>query len=242
MKILAIGNSFSQDATRYLQEVSASAGEPLFVRNLYIGGCSLEQHANNIKSNAPAYDYEIDAVGTRKISIPEALTLEDWDYITVQQVSGRSGKPETFEPYLSFIIDTVRTACPKAEILFHRTWAYEIGSGHPNFAAYNRSQMDMYGSIVAATTEMAKKHNIRVIPTVDFIQILRNTPPFDFKNGGMSLCRDNFHLSLDYGRYAAAICWFKFFTGKSAQDVTFAPENTYFSCINAIKKLADQML
>ena len=242
MKILAIGNSFSQAATRYLQEVAASAGEPLFVRNLYIGGCSLEQHANNIKNNAASYDYEIDAHGVQKISIPEALTLEDWDYITVQQVSGRSGKPETYEPYLSFVLDTIKAACPKAEILFHRTWAYEIGSTHSNFAAYNRSQMDMYGSIVAASSEMAKKHGLRVIPTGDFIQVLRNTPPFDYKNGGMTLCRDGFHLSLDYGRYAAAICWFKFFTGRRAQDVTFVPENVYMSCINAIKRTADMFL
>ena len=54
MKILAIGNSFSQDATRYLQDIAASAGENLFVRNLYIGGCSLEMHAKNITENAPA--------------------------------------------------------------------------------------------------------------------------------------------------------------------------------------------
>lgn len=242
MKILAIGNSFSQDATRYLQEIATSAGEDLFVRNLYIGGCSLEMHSNNIKSNAPAYDYEIDARGVEKISIPDALAREDWDYITVQQVSGRSGKPETYEPYMAHIIQTIKDACPKAEILLHRTWAYEIGSGHGNFPAYNRSQLEMYGAIVATTTEFAAKYGIRVIPVGDFIQVLRNTPPFDFKNGGMTLCRDNFHLSLDYGRYAAAMCWFKFFTGRSAQDVTFVPENVYMSCINAIKRTADMML
>ena len=214
MKILAIGNSFSQDATRYLQEIAASAGEELFVRNLYIGGCSLEMHANNIKANAPAYDYE----------------------------SGRSGKPETYEPYMAYIIQTIKDACPKAEILLHRTWAYEIGSGHGNFPAYNRSQLEMYGAIVAATNEYAAKYKLRIIPVGDFIQLLRNTPPFDFKSGGMTLCRDNFHLSLDYGRYAAALCWFKFFTGRSAMDVTFVPENVYMSCINAIKKAADLYL
>ena len=242
MKILAIGNSFSEDSTRYLQQIAASAGEELFVRNLYIGGCSLEMHANNIKSNEPAYQYQIDAVGVQKISIPEALKLEDWDYITVQQVSGRSGKPETYEPYLAYVIQTIKDACPKAEILIHRTWAYEIGSGHPNFPAYNRSQLEMYGAIVAATNEFAAKYKLRVIPVGDFIQLLRNTPPFDYKSGGMTLCRDNFHLSLDYGRYAAAMCWFKFFTGRSAMDVTFVPENTYFSCTNAIKKAADLYL
>ena len=61
MKILAIGNSFSQDATKYLQSVAKSAGEDLFVRNIYIGGCSLERHALNIKTGEAAYGYEEDA-------------------------------------------------------------------------------------------------------------------------------------------------------------------------------------
>ena len=57
MKILAIGNSFSEDSTRYLQQIAASAGEELFVRNLYIGGCSLNQHWSNMQSGAAAYTY-----------------------------------------------------------------------------------------------------------------------------------------------------------------------------------------
>ena len=46
VKILAIGNSFSQDATRYMKEIAQSMGLEMLVVNLYIGGCSLEQHAS----------------------------------------------------------------------------------------------------------------------------------------------------------------------------------------------------
>ena len=88
MKILFIGNSFSSDLTKYLQKVS---GGELYVRNLYIGGCSLEMHAKNIAEASEEYDYCIDAEATRKISVNEALTLEAWDVISVQQVSGFSG-------------------------------------------------------------------------------------------------------------------------------------------------------
>ena len=72
MKILFIGNSFSQDATRYIEAISE--GE-LFVRNLYIGGCSLEMHAENVEGDVAAYLYEKDAAGTEKISIKSALFL-----------------------------------------------------------------------------------------------------------------------------------------------------------------------
>lgn len=242
MKILAIGNSFSQDATRYLQAVSESAGHPLFVRNLYIGGCSLERHANNITSDAKDYDYEIDAKGVRKVSINEGLAFEDWDWVTVQQVSGLSGQPETYEPYLSKVLDTVRAACPNAKIAFHRTWAYEIGSGHGDFGRYNKSQLEMFGSIVAASTEQAGKHGLPIIRSGDLVQVLRNTKPFDYKNGGVSLCRDGFHMSLDYGRFATALVWYKFFTGDKAVNVTYAPENTDPEALRIIKETADLIL
>lgn len=54
MNILAIGNSFSQDATRYLHQIAAADGVPLHVANLYIGGCSLER----------AYAYAHETLGT----------------------------------------------------------------------------------------------------------------------------------------------------------------------------------
>ena len=88
MKILFIGNSFSADLTRYMQDISD--GE-LFIRNLYIGGCSLEMHVKNLKSGAPAYEYCENSQKLYMISIPDAVFAEAWDVISVQQVSGLSG-------------------------------------------------------------------------------------------------------------------------------------------------------
>ena len=52
IKILAIGNSFSQDATHYLHQIAAADQVDMKVVNLYIGGCSLERHWNNIQNKA----------------------------------------------------------------------------------------------------------------------------------------------------------------------------------------------
>ena len=53
-----------------------------------------------------------------------------------------------------------------------------------------------------------------VLPSGPVVQYLReNEPLFDYKNGGLSLNRDGFHLSWDYGRYAAAATWYKVLTG-----------------------------
>ena len=48
MKILCIGNSFSEDATRYIHQIARADGYKMKVVNLYIGGCSFSQHFKNI--------------------------------------------------------------------------------------------------------------------------------------------------------------------------------------------------
>lgn len=44
VKILAVGNSFSEDATFYLPQIAEAGGKSLILGRLYIGGCSLERH------------------------------------------------------------------------------------------------------------------------------------------------------------------------------------------------------
>ena len=242
MKILAIGNSFSEDATRYLQAIASSAGEELFVRNLYIGGCSLRMHAQNIADNAQNYAYEENAEGNEMISISEALKREKWDRITVQQSSGVSGLISSYEPYLTQVLDTVRKYCPDAEIAFHRTWAYETDSTHAEFVNYDRDQAKMYREILNATEKAASAHSLPIIKGGDFIQYLRTKPEFDYENGGLSLCRDGYHMSLDYGRYAVGLIWFIFFTGKPASSATFAPDGTDPRLIALIKREADNFI
>ena len=48
MKILAIGNSFSEDACRYIHKIAAADGQNIKTVNLYIGGCPLKTHYYNI--------------------------------------------------------------------------------------------------------------------------------------------------------------------------------------------------
>lgn len=237
-KILYIGNSFSQDATAYLQRI---ADGELFVRNLYIGGCSLKMHVDNIVNSSEDYDYEIDAVGTRKISINEALTLEDWDMISVQQVSGQSGRVESYEPYLSYVLDFVRLKCPNAKLFFHRTWAYEKDSTHPDFVHYGSNTAEMFERILEASSEMAEKHSITVIPAGNAVELARKLPEFNPEEGGTVITRDGFHLSLTYGRYLAALVSYRAFTGKSPLDVKFMPEGCNPETVEKLKAIAESV-
>ena len=51
MRILSIGNSFSQDAHKWLHELAQDNDVDLETVNLYIGGCSLKMHWENIQNN-----------------------------------------------------------------------------------------------------------------------------------------------------------------------------------------------
>ncbi len=216
MKILSIGNSFSTDAHRWLHKLAKANGADITTANLFIGGCSLETHWKNVKEDNAFYDYELNgSEGGRKISIDEALRLDKWDVITLQQASSMSGMPETFEPYLSNLAKLVREAQPEAALYYHRTWAYEIDTEHSGFLNYGSNQHEMYNKIKAASEYAAKLIKADIIPVGTVIQYLRdNTKEFDYKNGGISLCRDGYHLTLDYGRFTAAATWLHTLTGK----------------------------
>ena len=209
MKILCIGNSFSQDSTALLQLLT----DKITVRNLYIGGCSLDMHVANIRNDAAKYELQENGEKMQNalVSIKEALLGDKWDYITVQQVSGRSGVYDSFYPYLDELLAYVRKYSD-AEIVLHETWSYETGSGHPDFGTYNSDREKMAQSIKETYEKVSVKENLRIIRVGEAVQKLREKPSFDYKNGGLSLNRDGFHLSLSYGRLLAAAVWCKFFT------------------------------
>lgn len=234
MNVLCIGNSFSQDATRYLHQIS---NDEIFVRNLYIGGCSLETHVNNIKENNAFYEYQKNGRKLKMISINDALKKKKWDYVTIQQVSHFSGVIETYEPFTEFLINYISAECPSAKIVFHRTWAYDPKSNHEGFATYNNDTDYMYQRIMEATDKIAQKYGLDVIDNATAIQMARGLDEFKPGSGALNINRDGFHLSLDYGRYLAGLTMFKYFTGKSATEVTYAPEDTDPAIIEKLKAL-----
>lgn len=94
MKILAVGNSFSQDATAYLQPMARAGGFPVQAANLFIPGCSLEMHWKNAESGEAAYSFQVDGEDTgRMASLRESLTETAWDVVTLQQTNAHSRTP-----------------------------------------------------------------------------------------------------------------------------------------------------
>lgn len=227
IKVLAIGNSFSQDAETYIHQIAAASGIDLMMANLYIGGCPLERHHQNIDEDAAAYAYTKTGAEMREASIREALEEEKWDYVTMQQVSGLSGKYETYQPHLAILSEYVKKYAPQAEQLIHETWAYEIDSEHSQFGNYDSDQFKMYMALRNAYDQAALSlGGARVIPCGDAMQIARSHPLFDYAKGGKSLNRDGFHASYTHGRYLLGLVWVETLTGADLTDNSYFPDRT----------------
>ena len=226
MKILAIGNSFSQDATTFLHQAATAQGIDLTVVNLFIPGCNLETHWQNWTQEAAAYEPQYNGEPSGRLtSMQDMLREGGWDAIVTQQASRDSGWLDTYEPFLGWLLQEWRQLAPGARFLLHETWAYEWGSDRPTFPRYHQDQLEMYSRLRACYTAMAEKYNLEMIPSGDVVQAVRTLPPFDVPHGGRSLCRDGYHMSLGYGRYLLACVWLKALCGVSVADNPFVPQS-----------------
>ena len=217
LRILAIGNSFSDDAMEYLPALLDNLGvENVSLARLYVAGCSLERHMKMYNNDKAAYQYYRSEAGcnrwakaARNVSLRQALADGVWDIVVMQQASGFSGRYESYEPYLDSLIAVVRRAQPRARLAWHMTWAYASGSTHPQFADYGSDRTQMYEEICGAVRQMLHEHphTFRyLIPSGAVIESLRlsevNNPPMDFT-------RDGYHMDFGAGRYALACTWYE---------------------------------
>ncbi len=256
IRILAIGNSFSVDAMAYLYGILDNLGyRKIVLGDLYEAGCLVEEHASWFASNSAKYTYYHNVTGgydasksdssekygwtrTTAFAPMEALTETDWDFITMQQGSKYSGMADTYSPYLSNLIQTVRNKCPDAELVWHMTWAYQGDSDHSAFPNYGSDQMTMYNAIVNATrTQVLTLAEIdRVIPNGTAVQNMRTSFVGD------NLTRDGYHLSLREGRFLAALTYAKILTGCDLADISYTPEQFEYDdlLVAAIKDAVDK--
>ena len=240
--ILAIGNSFSVDAMQYLYQILQELGyTDIYLGNLYIGGCTLQTHAGNITSNAKAYTYYVNKTGswtnTAGFAPLNAMREKDWDYVSMQQASGYSGVADSYEPYLTTIVNSVVQNCPYAKRMWHMTWAYQGNSTHSDFGKYNKDQMTMYNAIVnAVQTKVLSRGDFEfVIPCGTAVQNLRTSFLGD------NITRDGYHMSYDVGRYVTALMWARLISGRSIEGISYKPSGYSYSdkTIAAIKEAVE---
>lgn len=238
LRILAIGNSFSWNAIEQnLSAIALADGKCAIIGNMYIGGCSLERHWNNAQTDNDDYSYrkinQYDVKTTKKnFTLAQALADEPWDIVTFQQASHYSGFPETYEPFLTNLIEYVRARVGAAtKFYWHQTWAYARTSQHKAFPNYGSDQDKMYGMIMDASAKACKAHSLPVIPCGTTMQNLRGTFVGD------NVTKDGFHLN-PLGCYAAACTWYQVLFGVDVVGNPFCPQYLTEDEIEAAQKSA----
>ena len=216
LKILAIGNSYSQDATRYLWQIAHADGYALKVVNLFIGGCPLFRHFINISRDSRDYSFDFNGMSTQfNVSVKEALLSDEWDIVTLQQASGLSDKYDTYQPYLNTIAEYIRKYAPKAKLYIHQTWGYKENSISLTERMGYKNHFEMFEAIKPCYEHAAADINAKgIIPSGEAMANL-------YKLGASIVHRDDIHASLGLGRYTLGLTWYEYLTGNSITDNRF---------------------
>lgn len=204
LKVLAIGNSFVDDPMAYFNDIVKASGidaSALCVYSAVKGGASLEYWAITCQTGDKVIINR--CTGAMTMPITQAplnqLLAQDWDVVTVQQLSDLSQKPESFNPSLSYLIGQIREQCPNKNVViaWQQVWSYWDGDLDKSISNWQN---------ISEVAKLTFNYGIdMIIPTGTAIQNARmsslNTPH--------GLLRDSKHLAYGVGRYVAACTWFE---------------------------------
>lgn len=241
ISVLFIGNSYSDDTIDLSYNVAKGAGfKDIEIATLYYGGCTISQHIDFMRNNEAAYIFRWfneDGVlnsNATKSTMLEGIKYKPWNYIILQQGSRDSGRSLTYNNINELIDYVLANATNKnVKLAFNMTWAYRQGSSNGGFMYYNNDQQTMYESIIKAVkTKIATNEKfVKIIPNGTAIQNARTSLVGD------NLTRDDSdHLTLNFGRYIAAMNFISVIGGVSVDDINYAPASLSETYINIAKE------
>ncbi len=236
LKILSIGNSYSEDLMEYVYEIASGMGIDVVIGNIKLSACSIDMHAENAKNDAAVYKYFTYANGSKvenlvdgqkdNYKMSDAIAAEDWDFVLFQQQSDATGRADTYGR-LDELIAYVRGKLPKgcnAKFGFHLTWAYQKDvSNKDRLEAftkyYDADQNKMYQANSDTVKQVVESRDTLefVVPSGTAVQNARSSFIGD------TITRDGYHMSYSFGRYLIGLTLVGTLTGKSIDSCTFAP-------------------
>lgn len=169
LRIFLIGNSFSQNATRYLPQLAEEGGHLLKIGRAELGGCSLQRHWEIAEAAEKNPDDPKGKAYNGK-SLRELLSKGTWDVVTIQQNSMNSGDVNTYRPYAKKLFDLVRSIQPNARIIMQQTWAYRTDAKTFTQVAdkqFASSAKEMWEKSRAAYHTIASELGITLFPVGD---------------------------------------------------------------------------
>lgn len=250
VRLLTVGNSFSENATKYLAKIVEADGNKLIHHRCVIGGSGPDQHLAKVAAHEKDPTDKAGRYGTGK-SLKEELAAEKWDVITIQQASIKSHDAATYRPGMKKLYDTIKTHAPASEVVIHQTWAYRVDDPRFSGKAEPKTQKAMYDGLSDAYRTIAKELGVRRIPVGDAFYAADTDPKwgyrpdakFDAKSATHPAMPDQTHslhvgwrwaadksaLTMDghhagpAGEYLGGLVFYEFLYGRSAVGNTFRP-------------------
>jgi len=266
LRLFIIGNSFSQNAARYLPQLARESGKELKIGRAELGGCSLQRHWEI----AEAYEADPNDPKGRQYngkSLKMLLSEGVWDVVTIQQNSMNSSDVETYRPYARKLYDYIKQIQPQAEVVLHQTWAYRSDS--KNFGLIQKeqhaqTQQEMWEKSRAAYHTIANELDVRLLPVGDaFWQVSSSAKwgykpdkAFDFANPVYPNLPDQTNsLNVGYswkdnklgfdsnhanvaGEYLGSLVWYASLFNESPTKIKFVPEKVPTDFAQYLQKVA----
>ena len=236
MKFLMIANSFGVNLQTFAKQIAEANNFDLDIYVLYIGGCSLDNHCRNIDGDVKGYELFVNGSSTGKfISIKDALEMDKWDVISLQQASHMCALVDTYYPYFEKVYNYVRELRPDSKIIFHKTWAYSpinsfkyetVPNFYPPFKFTNAK--DMKAGLDFSVNKVCTEFGIDTI--------IRSGDVVEKATAEIGDCYDSqgFHLN-EMGCYLIGCHLVKLFSGKPLTNVYRTPNTGLATCERCVE-------
>lgn len=229
VKILALGNSYSNDAFAWLYNILESAGyDDVILGYIIYGGCNINNHWTNVDDdtsndfgvetfatyNGRLERYPLEDGKTLRYAYQKMIAMHEWDYVVISHGPKHVEVRETYS-HLRELLDFVKANLrnPGAKFIYHMIWKYNDNVAGGSTAKCYEDILDITRNVVLKNEEF-----VEVIPAATMRQNMMSSCLTD---GDIS--RDYGHMSLGLGRYALGLLWYSCITGGSLDDVSFIP-------------------
>lgn len=270
LRLFLIGNSFSQNATRYLPQLAEEGGHPLKIGRAELGGCSLQRHWE-IAEAAEKDPNDPKGKAYKGKSLRELLSTGVWDVVTIQQNSMNSGDVATYSPYAKKLFDLIKSIQPSAKIMMHQTWAYRIDAKQFTQIADKQNAAnakEMWEKSRASYHTVSKELGIPLIPVGDAFWKINSDPKtayqpdaaFDFekaKSPELPNQKNSLHAGYRWdnsgkiafdanhaneaGCYLGGLVWYGVLFKESPGKLKFVPENVDQGFASYLRKAASTL-
>ncbi len=271
LRLFLIGNSFSQNASRYLPQLAKEGNHPLVIGRAEIGGCPLKKHWELAELSETNPDDPKGKPYNGK-SLRQLLSQGKWDVVTLQQYSLHSGDVSTYRPYAEKLYKYIKSIQPGATVVIHQTWAYRVDSKdftQTTEGKFATNSEEMYKMSKAAYHIIAKELGIKIMPVGDAFQKVSTDKKWKFVtdtkfddsnpvypnlpvqtnslhvgyfwNKDKKLAFDSHHANTA-GCFLGSLVWYTFLFQDSPEKLTFVPQEVPADFAVYLKKVANSVV